>query len=209
MKTLIFCPTARLEAETVAAILSQDVERFDTLFTRDNPYKGGDVYRNIQINFEKMRKFALSENYDKVLVVESDMIPPRDALSKLIEVNAPIVSALYCLRHGEPPPNIIRPKGSKDLQGLFTWEDIKKNWGKTIEIGGGGTGCLLIDKSILSVYCFDFGNTELHDGPFMNWCEKNNIKQLARLDVCCGHKKLNGSILWPDENTGYRIEQVN
>ena len=51
-RTLIFCPTARLEQETISGILSQEgLGHFDLMFTRDNPYRptGDQVFRNIQL----------------------------------------------------------------------------------------------------------------------------------------------------------------
>lgn len=209
MKVLIFCPTARIEAETIVSIFNQDYSRFDVLLTKDNPYEGKEIFRNIQRNLEKMRLIALSQNYDKVLVVESDMVIPMDALSKLIETNAPIVTGLYGLRHGTPVPN-IQPLGSeRAAKGFLTWEDVRENWGKTIEVDGGCLGCVLIDKSVLQKYSFELGNNDTSDVPFMRYCISKGIKQLARLDVVCGHIKLNHEIIWPDEKQGYRIERIN
>ena len=84
MKILVFCPTApRIEPEVVNAIFNQKgVEYFDVMFTRDNPYcyELREAMKNVQLNYEKMRRIVLSEGYQKVWVVESDTIPPEDAL---------------------------------------------------------------------------------------------------------------------------------
>ena len=40
MRVLVFCPTKRLEPETVKAIFALTGEPVDFLFTRDNPHQG-------------------------------------------------------------------------------------------------------------------------------------------------------------------------
>ena len=178
------------------------VEFFDIMFTRDNPYTmaEGRVYKNIQLNYEKMRQLALTGGYEKAWIVESDTIPPRDALQKLLEVEAPVVSGLYALRHGEPTPN-IRWKDNH-----WGWPSVQAHWGQTIETDGGCTGCLLIDRSVLEKFSFINNLNNPPDGAFMDWCINHKIKQMARLDVVCGHKKPDGEVIWPDLEHQYIIK---
>jgi len=201
MKILAFCPSAiRPEREVVDALLSQsNVEFFDIMFCKDNPHDGtwNSVYWNIQLNYEKMRMLALREGYKKVWVVESDTIPPDDALSKLLQVDAPVVTGVYVLRHGNPVPNLVKFDGNVPTPGgMMKWGEIRDG-GTQIEVSGGCMGCLLIDTEILNGFTFVTKKPHAPDMDFMAYCHQNKIKQVARLDVLCGHKKPDGEILWP------------
>lgn len=169
------------------------------MFTRDNPYQFGvrEVYRNIQLNYEKMRRVALAEGFSAVWVVESDTIPPLDALTKLYEIDAPIVTGLYALRHGEPVPNVMRHGDMPEIGGAMEWAEVYKQWGQTIPTSGGCMGCLLIRRPVLEKFSFITERGNAPDVPLMEFCWKNKFEQVARLDVICGHKKPNGEILLP------------
>jgi hypothetical protein len=173
------------------------------MFTFDNPYKDVEVRANIQFNYEKMRQTVLKMGYDKVWIVESDTIPPEDALQKLLEVDAPVVTGLYGLRHGEPVPNIKRVLGDR----MLSWDELE--WGKIIECAGGCMGCLLLDRSVLENHSmWTEENNYAPDGPLMEYCRTHGFKQMARLDVICGHKKPDGDIIWPDKQQGYILERA-
>jgi hypothetical protein len=147
-----------------------------------------------------MRRIALSEKYDKAWICESDIIPPRNALVKLLQIDAPIVSGFYLLRHGVPSPNVME----HDTVSM-TWSKIQKHWNQVLEIAGGGMGCLLIDRSILERCEFMTDKKIAPDTPFMVWCQKNNIKQIADLSILCGHKKPDGRIIYPDYTRDYKL----
>jgi hypothetical protein len=210
MKILTFCPTYRLEPEVVDALARQTgVEYFDTMFTHDNPYDSviGGYYKNIQINYEKMRDVALFMGYDKVWIVEADTIPPVDALSKMLAVSAPVVTGLYVLRHGQLLPNVF--KGTKDwaMFNQMTWEDVASEWGNVVDSSGGCMGCLLVDTEVLKGFHFVTHEKYAPDVPFMEYCVKNRIPQKAHLGVACGHKGPDGTIYWPTQK-GVKTEKV-
>lgn len=189
MKLLLFCPTVpRLKGAVVESLLSQ-AEFTDVLFTRDNPYQTH-VRRNIQLNYEKMRRMVLAE-YDKVMIVENDMLLPPGAVKKLLEVDAPIVSGLYVLRHGAHVANVMRTPGDP-----FSWRELARS-PSVIETQGGCMGCLLVDKSALD-FPFVLDGSEAPDMPWMRHCVGKH-KMMARLDVQCGHREPDGNVLWPKD----------
>ncbi len=83
---------------------------------------------------------ALQNGYEWVFFLDSDVIPPRDAIVRLISRQQPIISGVYCRR--SPPHGI--PVYIKN-----------KQWGygfapnKLIEVDVVGAGCLLIHRSVL------------------------------------------------------------
>ena len=205
MKVLCFIPYARLESEVVNAVLAQEgVEYFDIWFANDNPWTDEvrGVYKNMQYAYEKMRQIVLREGYEAVWIVESDTVPPKDALKKLLDLNVPVASGLYVLRHGASVPNV------RDGGGSMPWAHIKKWWGQTVEITGGCMGCLLVRKEVLKDFCMvDLTDLRAPDGRFMAYCNEKRIKQVGHLGVICGHIRPNGEILIPDKDKGYRVEK--
>jgi hypothetical protein len=208
-RVLVFCPIGgKLEPETRDAIFAQEgVEFCDVMFTRDNFYSpvGSNAGLNIQHAYQKMKKIVLENGYDKAWICEADMIPPKDALVKLLEIDAPVVTGLYMLRHGSPVTNLM--KITKDLEG-YSQTEIREMWGKTVKVGGGCMGCVLIDRTVLERFSFITQDQAAPDIPFMQLCVENKVEQIARLDVICGHKKPTGEILYPDRENIVRIERA-
>jgi len=208
-RVLIFCPTYRLEAETIHALVNQQgVEFVDLMFTRDNPYPNEkeNYGKNVQLNYEKMRRIALEEKYDRVWIVESDIIPPLDALNKMMEIDAPVVSGLYALRQGEPRSNLWRSNTPPNIGTGMELEELRPFWGQTIPISGGCMGCLLLRPETFKDFSFITNQRGAPDIAFMQYCCQKNYQQIARLDVVCGHKKPSGEILWPDQERGWHLE---
>jgi hypothetical protein len=72
-------------------------------------------------------------------------------------------------------------------------------------------GCLLIRRDALLNFPFESEDYQrvAPDGAFMRYCSEHGIKQMARLDVVCKHIKVNGEVLVPDKNAGWRREGRN
>jgi len=202
-RVLVFVPMApRLEPETVASVLAQEgVDYFDVMFAHDNPYlwPGSERMKNIQVNFEKARRVALSEGYRKLWIVESDVIVPKTALKNLISVDASVVSGLYLMRRGSNAPNVFSASGP-----VLNHRDVQDHWGEVIPMAGGCTGCLLVDTAVLNSFSFLTGERRAPDSDFMAYCRSHQVKQMAHLGVVCGHKRPDGVILWPDRESGVR-----
>lgn len=211
MKILTFTCCLRLEPEVENALgrLTQQKGDFvHTLVTRDNPYPALDrgEYKNMCLQYEFARQFAIWGGYKKIWFIESDTIPPPDALEKLLSVDAPVVSGLYVLRHGVNRPNLFKPTTLPSINTTYSWEEIQSHWGEVVPISGGCTGCVLVDVDVLRDYEFKQDGT-VPDMPWMLHCIKRGYKQMGHLGVICGHKDPSGQILWPDKDKGFRIER--
>jgi hypothetical protein len=85
-------------------------------------------------------KHALAGGYSHVFFLDSDVIPPRDAVLRLLAHNLPIVSGVYCRRsppHGVP----VMLKGGQWVT------DFPKD--SLVEVDLVGAGCLLISCDTL------------------------------------------------------------
>ena len=84
---------------------------------------------------------CLEGGYDWLFSLDSDVIPPRDAVIRLLRHQKPVISGLYARR--SPPhglPVMQRPVGQ--------WI-TKYKPGSVIEVDTVGAGCLLIHRSVL------------------------------------------------------------
>jgi hypothetical protein len=99
MKVLIVSPRLSLTepwcSEVIDAI--RKIDRGDTdldLFLSAAPSfpQIGDA--NLGYNLEKARQIAVSQNYDYMLIVEVDIIVPKDCLLKMLKVDADVVVSL-------------------------------------------------------------------------------------------------------------------
>ena len=205
VKILSFTMTHRLDPRVVNALASQKgVEYFDSHFTNDNPHLGEHwgQYKNMMLNWHKMERIA--QGYDKVWLVEDDTIVPEDALAKLLEVDAPVVSGLFAHRHAPYDPSI-----DKEFRTPFSWDELRRLQGQTITVKGTAVGCTLLDRSLLDRYKIDmerYRNIEgqryqdvIIDLAMVQFCLREGIEMKARLDVQCGHVKADGKAIWPQD----------
>lgn len=83
---------------------------------------------------------ALEGGFDYVFMLDSDVIPPPDAVHRLIKHNLPIVSGMYCRRSH---PHMI-PVMLKGTEWIINYP---KN--SLIEVDMVGAGCLLVRRDVL------------------------------------------------------------
>lgn len=90
-------------------------------------------------------KEALDRNFEWLLLLEDDVMPPADLLIRMTEYmtkgDIPIVSGLYPLKSNIPMPFVFRGRGN----GVFT----KFNTGDKVWADGVPTGCLLVHMSVI------------------------------------------------------------
>jgi hypothetical protein len=83
---------------------------------------------------------ALEHRFDYIFFLDSDVVPPPDAVARLMAHNKPLVSGLYCRR--SPPVGV--PVAIKNGQWLTKYRP-----GSLVEVDYVGAGCMLIHRSIL------------------------------------------------------------
>lgn len=204
MRVLGFCPTYRVEPETVAALIAQEWHgAYDVLFTRDNPHPSDDRGRaNILHNYQKGRRAFLDGGYDALFIVESDILPPSDALEKLAACDSDLAYGLYLFRNHEPlgsfTCNVYRYTGGPyPDQPLTTFfDEYREAWGKVIPCSGSGLGCVLIQREVL--VSTDFRGSNAHcDTAFTDDVWRAGYSMKADMSVVCGHKFPSGAVVWP------------
>jgi hypothetical protein len=199
MNVLIGTPTYadKLAPETVQAVgaLGAEWKVID-----HNPFPAPDI-RNVVAAYQHIREIVLAGDYDALLTVEHDMVPPPDALEKLWALNVPVAYGVYLLRHGTKVLSAWEYNGDRTLGESLSLHprrlpDVKA--GEPMRVSGVGFGCTLIRREVLERFPFHDGGDEGQspDVPFSKDCLSHNMEQWAHFGVLCGHKE-SGQILWP------------
>jgi hypothetical protein len=204
-RVLLFCPTVKLSRATFEAIHGLHFDgTLDRMFTYDNPH-GDHAAQNVIYNYRKAERIVKAEGYDYLLTVEDDMLPPPDALEKLIALDADIAYGVYCFRKGKPTINIARPDDLMQCyslpHNLAAWAEL---FGQAIECGGLGLGCTLIKRSVFDVLEFHSVKGFDADTQLAKDAMRLGLRQRCDTSVLCGHRRDDGTIVWPTRN-GYTI----
>lgn len=98
--------------------------------------------------FDKARN-ALAElvfqhNAEWLFYLDSDVLPPSDALVRLISHNLPIVSGLYYMRTPPHEPLALRHVPGAGLTPVPSWKP-----GELIDVDAIGMGCCLLHRRVL------------------------------------------------------------
>jgi hypothetical protein len=199
----VFTPIYRLEPETVAAVLALEWSGpIVWLFQRDNPV--GEGRMNILHQYQAARERFLAGDDDALLVIESDIIPPPDALRRLAalaEKGADVAYGVYRFRTTEIINVFERYPGEPRNEG----ESLSIHPAKlaaarrrgVTACSGGGLGCALIQRRVLERIEFRIESTAYCDTYFNRDVMQAGFRQVADMRVICGHKNEQGQVLWP------------
>ncbi len=83
---------------------------------------------------------ALDRKVEWLFFLDSDVVPPRDAVLRLIQHQQPIISGMYCRRS----PPVAVPVMMRNHQWITDYPP-----GHVIDVELVGAGCLLIHRSVL------------------------------------------------------------
>ena len=212
LDVMVFTPVYRLEPETVEAVLALEWDGPLThVFQRDNPEPVMDRVagvRNHLHQYQRGRETFLAGRYDAMLTIESDIIPPPDALLRLAALDADVAYGCYVFRKS-PVVNIFE-RYYADLPGKVAANigeslTVRGKWQWALEKGvipcsGAGLGCTLIKRHVLEAVEFRTTRTPsaVHcDSWFTNDVYDRGYSMMADTRVLCGHKTEEGEILWP------------
>ena len=205
MKILVAVPTfENIYPDTFKSIYDLDVMDHDVSFEFVRGYDCATA-RN------RIAQKALDKKTDYVLMVDNDVVLPKDALMNLLETPVDVCLGYYAHRDGD---NIYRGRscvcklydenGNKHfnypLESEYTADELKelKDNGKfRVQIHGGGMGCAFIKTDVfnrIKYPWYDWVNyANEHRGMlsedlyFCEGCRKNSIPIYTDTRVNCGH----------------------
>lgn len=214
---LVFTPVYRLEPETVRSVFALEwAGAISFLLQRDNPT--GNPYLDHLHQYQRGREMFLRGDYDSLLIIESDVIVPRDGLKRLAALDVDMAYGCYVYRDSfvvnileryaawpEQPRNpgeslSIREQWDKTVaKGLIHHLLGASKYSGTIDCSGSGLGCVLIKRHVIEAVPFDdemtMNGTQFCDFPWT--CRVyDQFHMQADLDVQCGHVDKDGTELW-------------
>lgn len=143
---------------------------------------------------------ALESGCDYLFFLDSDVVPPPDAVERLVARNVPVVSGVYARRS---PPETL-PVAM--VNGQWLSPKLPKN--KLLEVHLVGAGCLLVHRSVLEKLppidpargkhwfdwradmrgCLPPGEALSEDYSFNLHCRRNGIPIYLDTGVVCVHQ---------------------
>jgi hypothetical protein len=169
---------------------------------------GGDDYSNgsgtVTAKYNRAREVFLAGNWSHMLCLESDMIVPRDTISRLLDCESSIAYGLYAFRH----------LGRQDWSAASVLQDhewvsfskspdkAKQAWGNVVDVAGVGQGVTLIRRRVLEALPFRYWPGVSCDWALACDAQVNGFTQRCDCGCIAGHMSLTPSpcILWPDIN---------
>ncbi len=109
-----------------------------------------------------LREYALKNNYDYLLFVDSDIMLPPNAFELMFSAKVDVLTGVYLNVFVLDGKKVIAPVLFKDLGDgncqLYTVDAVTPN--KVLEIGAAGLGCTMISRKVLEAVDFrTFGNS--------------------------------------------------
>jgi hypothetical protein len=194
---LVFTPVLRLETATVRALMALEWDGpLSLLFQRDNP-TGVAVLDHLH-QYQRGREAFLRGPYDALMVVESDIVPPADALQRLAALNVDLAYGCYLFRPGkvvniyeryrQPAANMGE---SLTVRGL--WESARRQG--IIGCSGAGLGCILIQRHVIEEQPFEPSNGgSFFDHDWTQAVYRAGYSMRADTAVTCEHIDTDGRV---------------
>lgn len=203
MKILVAVPTYEtIYPDTFKSIYELDKGRHDVDF---------DFFRGYDVASARnhIGEAVLERGYDCVLMVDNDVVVPRDALLNLLEIEAaervPGMAVGYCLAR---PANNENKKGrttifhwgAKDYlpADAYTGEELRsfrEKGTKKIQVRGAGLGCAFVHKTVFEKMSYPWFEWILYDSGAqlsedLYFCERFReigLPIFVDTRVACGH----------------------
>lgn len=208
MKILIAVPTFEtIYPDTYKAIWNMDKGGHEVIFDFVRGYDCATARNNI------VQK-AIDLETDYVLMVDNDVVPPKDALINLLDDAKDVCLGYYAHRDAD---NIYRGRTSVCKLGWFNYpleseytaeelKDLRESGTNKLEIHGGGMGCALIRTDLLRKMPYPWYDWVNYDDDnrgmlsedlyFCELCKTLMIKIYTDSRVACGH--MLRRIQWPE-----------
>lgn len=143
MNILIGIPTKdKIDIEAAISIANLDWGEHSVEYTHSD---GAGVYGIAQARNRLVMK-ALDGGYDKLFMIDSDMIVPEDAIEKLLEPEEKIVIGVARYKNDSGRAPIFRYTTDSTGSDAWLWDEIPDG---RFEIKSGGVACAMIDVEML------------------------------------------------------------
>ena len=143
MNILIGIPTKEsIDIEAAISIMNLDWDGHSITYTHAD---GAGVYGIAQARNQLCRK-AIDGQYDKLFMIDSDMILPEDAIHNLLDPDVPIVTGVTRYKNDSGRAPIFRYTTDSEGSDSWKWDEIPAG---RFEIRSGGVACAMISVDLL------------------------------------------------------------
>lgn len=140
-----------------------------------------------------MAQWALEEGVDKLLMVDSDMVLPKDALSRLLDNDVDVCLGWYVHGTSDAETNMVK-WGGRGYGDCFTASELAGMSGR-VRVRAGGLGCALVDTGVFGRFQrpwfeyrdFKDGSALSEDYDFCRKCDAAGVPVWVDASVACGH----------------------
>ncbi len=152
-----------------------------------------------------LRKKVLKEGYDYLLILDQDVIPPKDIIERLLRHNKEVIAGLYFGHH------ILDDRSNRVMPFAWVFKERKGFWGKVrylnddevwkpglVKIAFAGGGCILISRKVLEKIRFRYSkNFSVWDDRWLGYdVYKNGFEMWLDNTVKCKHLYLERPFSW-------------
>ena len=148
-----------------------------------------------------LRQKVLDEGYDYFFSLEQDVIPPKDAIQRMLSHNKKIVTGVYFAHNTMPDgsapliPLAYKLIDKKTLSmAPINEQEFASN--KLIEVVSAGLGCVIISRDVFEGIKFRYENKVFDDRFFFIDCYRKSFKVFCDTSIKCKHYILNRPYPW-------------
>lgn len=162
--------------------------------------KGDDLYFDFVKGYDcakarnDIAKKALSGGYDHVLMVDSDIIIPSNALLNMLESPVDVCFGVYPRKNTETGETELFKDNSFDFKNRYTVNELDEMESHRIKVKGGGFGCVLIKTEVFKNLSYPWFEYMSYDNDtFLSedlcFCVRASVHYSFEADtrVRCGH----------------------
>jgi len=142
---------------------------------------------------ERCRLYALENNFDYMLHLETDIFPPIDVIERLLEAKRKVIGALYHIELGERSTLMVQQieEFGDAHRETFNLDETDLDFvdGEVKRVFSCGLGCTLIHKSVLKQIQFRYeeGSPVHPDSFYFADLNTNNIPVFVDTSIYCKH----------------------
>ena len=153
------------------------------------------TYKSIlATSHDKCRMYALENDFDYLLHLETDIFPPADVIERLLDAKQKVVGAMYHIELGERSTLMIQQIEDFGDEYRETYNlgesDIDFVDGEVKKVFSCGLGCVLIHRSVLKEVGFRYeeGSPVHPDSLFYADLDAKKIPVYVDTSIYCKHE---------------------
>jgi GT2 family glycosyltransferase len=143
---------------------------------------------------DKCRMYALENNFDYLLHLETDVFPPTDVIERLLDSKQKVIGAMYHIEVGERSKLMIQQieEFGNELRETYNLDEADINFvdGDVKKVFSCGLGCVLIHRSVLKEVAFRYeeGSPVHPDSFYFSDLDSKHIPVYVDTSIYCKHE---------------------